>query len=406
MPMNKPKLWTLNYVLVMISNFAAAFSHNCFTTVLALYINDIGGSNRIAGMVAGGLTLVMIITRPIFGHLIDRIGRRPIAVLGAILFALNTIAYNFAYTMTILIVIRVLHGLSQGMFTVSTSTLVADIIPEERLTEGLGFFGVSSNLSGVLGPIVGLSLYQGFGAQVLFLFMSVFASIGAVAAILIRLPAVARAERLHEQRSWSERMRSVPRFVVGLIEFSVILPGLIAMFDWFGYSSVQNFLTTCGTARGIPSVSLYFTVSSCAMIATRLLAGRISRLFNSATVIFFSLGLMAASFVVVAFANTLSVLIVAGLLYGLGSGLAEPILQTLVFQLCPLSRRGAANATYGLIRDIGGGLGSTVWGSVTMSAGYTVTYLLSAACVGVSVLIHTFFLRPKMKRMKSMAEQE
>ena len=254
--------------------------------------------------------------------------------------------------------------------------------------------------------MIGLAIYEAFGAHVLFAFMSVFASLGAVAAMAVHIEPVERAPRVRVYHTARERLRTVPVYFAGLIELTALLPGLISLFMSIGYSSVQNFLTTCGLSRGIGSVSVYFTVCSCAMIATRLVAGRLTDRFGFTRMIFAGIVMMTASLVFIAFAGTLTQLIAAALLYGFGAGIAQPILQALVFQLCPLKRRGAANATYGLLTDIGSGSGSAIWGGVTMQAGYTATYMFSAACIAAGGVFHMLVLRPKLQRFRRPLAQE
>ena len=379
----------------MLSNFSAAFSHSAFATIIALYVNDIGGNNRIAGMMAGGMTLVMMLTRPLVGNLLDRVGRRPIIILGGFLFAFNTVAYLFAASLGVLIVIRMIHGFSQAFYTVSTTTIVADVVPEERMVDGLGYYGISSSISGALGPMTGLTIYQTFGSTVLFAMMSVFALLGAFAAMMIRTQYKPRLR--NDPQAISASRRGFPASLLGLIELTTFAPGLIHMCIAFSYSSVGTFLTTCGQARGIASISLYFTVCSCAMIATRLIAGRLTQKFGFSRVIFAGLAMMITSMLCIAFAHALPPVILAGALYGLGNGLVTPILQVLVFRLCAPDRKGAANATYGLFNDVGSGLGGTAWGYATLGIGYTGTYLAAACCLSTTVLIHQFSLRRKIR---------
>jgi len=388
--MNQQRLWTKDYIMVMISNFSAAFSYSAFVTILALYVNEIGGNNSLAGLMAGGMTITMMLTRPIFGRMLDIIGRKSMVYAGGILFALNTIAYNFAFSLPVLTVIRIVHGISQGLYIVSTSTLVADIVPEERMVEGIGVFGVSGSIAGALGPMIGLSIYEAFGAQVLFVFMSVFSSLGAVAAMLIKIKPLERNERSKEDSG-------IKGFFGGLIEPSALAPGCIMLFTLLGYSAAQNFLSTCGLERGIGSVSLYFTISSAAMIVVRFITGKLIFRFGNFKLILLGLGLCSASFAVIAFAQSLGILVFAGILYGTGNGLLYPILQTLVFQLCPGDKRGSANATYGLMQDVGTGLGSALWGAVSFMGGYTVTYLSAAVCVALGAIFHTSVFRKTLK---------
>ena len=396
--MQSQKLWTKDYIMVMISNFSAAISYTSFVTILVLYVNQLGGDNRIAGLLAGGMTIVMMLSRPIFGRLLDLIGRRPMVYAGGILFALNTVAYHFATTLPVLSAVRIIHGFSQALYIVSTSTLVADIIPEERMVEGIGFFSVSSCISSALGPMIGLIIYETFGPQVLFLFMSVFSSIGAVTAMLIKIKPLERQPAVSNQRRGERRVKT---FLSGLIEPSALAPGCIMLFTLLGYSAAQNFLSTCGFERGIKTVSLFFTMNSIAMIVVRLVAGKLLSRFGNFRLILFCLSLCSISFVFIAFAQSLEVLVFAGILYGAGNGLLQPILQALVFQLCTIERRGSANATFGLMQDMGNGLGSALWGAVSLAFGYTNTYLLAALCVCFGIGFHAASFRKKLNQFTS-----
>ena len=388
--MSNAKLWTKNYIFVMLSNFSAAFSHSAFATIIALYVSDIGGNNRIAGLMAGGMTLAMMCTRPLVGNLLDRVGRRPIIILGGFLFAFNTMAYLFAASLAVLVVIRIIHGFSQVFYTVSTTTIVSDVVPEERMVDGLGYYGISSSIAGALGPMIGLGVYQQFGSTVLFAMMTVFAMLGAFAAMAIRT-------QYRPRLRGGEQTSSAPRGLAGLIELSTFAPGLIHLAVAFSYSSVGTFLTTCGQARGIASISLYFTVCSCAMIATRLFAGKLTLRFGFSRPIFAGLCMMVSSVLLIAFAQSLAPVVLAGALYGLGNGLVTPILQVLVFRLCAPDRKGAANATYGLFNDVGSGIGGSVWGFATLGIGYTATYLCAAGCLSTTFLTHQFYLKRKMR---------
>lgn len=70
--MTKEKLWTKNYILVLVIVMLAAFTHNAFTTIFPLYVLDIGGSNSDTGFMMALLTLAGVVTRLFAGQLIDR----------------------------------------------------------------------------------------------------------------------------------------------------------------------------------------------------------------------------------------------------------------------------------------------------------------------------------------------
>ncbi len=389
MSIEKQRLWTMDYILVMISNFTAAFSYAAFNTILSRYVNDIGSTNAVAGAMAASMTIVMMISRPLFGNLIDRTGRRPVIRISGVLFALNTAVYMLPLPVNGLFAVRVLHGVSQSMYCVSTQTMVADVVPEERLVDGIGYFGVSSSLATALGPMIGLWVYEQFGASALFTMMTAFAALGAATALGIR--ANFKPERLPERRGLGGQLK-------GLVEVTALLPGLVVFCGMLCYGSASNFLSTCAVARGIPNISLFFTFASGAMILMRFSTGRITRAFGIFKPVAGGICLVAGSFVLLAFANSLPLMLIAGAIYGFGMGLVQPLLNVVIYRFCGPARRGAASATFGLLSDMGQGLGAAIWGVTTTSVGYTPTFLIAACCAMGGFGIHMTALRKKMNK--------
>ena len=79
--MKKEKLWTKDYILILLCVLFASFTTNVFMIIVPTYVLDIGGSDAITGFMMTGLTILGIITRIFFGPLIDRWGRKKTLML-------------------------------------------------------------------------------------------------------------------------------------------------------------------------------------------------------------------------------------------------------------------------------------------------------------------------------------
>ncbi|WP_041137937.1 MFS transporter [Beduini massiliensis] len=389
--MNQIKLWTKDYLCVLFTTFFAAVTHNIFISIFPLYVVEIGGNNALAGAMITGLVIASTITRLICGSLLDRYGRRKMLIIGGFLFALNTIAYNFVSTIPGLFMLRIFNGISQGIYFGAASTMVADIVPEDRLVDGIGYFGIAGSLAAAFAPMIGLEIFQNLGASNLFLFVSFFATIGALFTLWIKsdfIPVVGKKEN-HDGFK-------VPKLSM-LIEFSVLVPAVISFFITFGNSSVANFLAACGIERGITSISLFFMVNSISMIVIRLFTGRLTHRYGLSRLIFTGAILVGIGFVMIAFAYDTFMIIVAGILCGIGMGITTPLLNAMIFKIADPQRKGVANSTFALFGDIGNGIGATVWGTLSQYSGYTITYLVSAVCIVFAIVIHLMKLIPKIK---------
>lgn len=381
--MPSARLWSKDYVFLLLAVFFASFTHNVFLIVLPVYVLDIGGSNTVTGLMMTGLTVAGICIRIVMAPLVDRIGRKKILVLGSATFALNTIAFCFVRDIPGLFCLQVINGIAQGIYFPVPPTLVGDIVPRERLVDGMGFFGIAASLSASLAPTVGLSLYEAFGPLVLFTVSSIFAVISAGFTTLVREHyKVPETEKKMAEAPPQDAFRPRGFRPLAVLELAVIVPALINFLVCFGNSSVINYLAPCGLARGIAGISTFFFVNNMTIILTRMLTGRLERRFGKIRLIAVGCLLNAAGIILIAFSHHTVPVLLAALLFGSGLSLTTQLQQVRIVEMVPENRRGVANATLMLFGDLGTGSGSMVWGSVTEGLGYTAAYLLSA-CSGI-----------------------
>lgn len=344
--MNETRLWTKDYIFLLLAVFFAAFTHNIFIVVFPVYMLHIGGSNALTGLMMSGLTISGIITRLIVGSLIDRLGRKKILILGSTLFSINTIAYCFISNISGLFVLRVLNGITQGIFFPVPPTIVADIAPRKRLVDGMSYFGISAALASSLAPIIGLRIFQNYGSNLLFIMASVFTVISVAFTLFIK----------DKYRFTSKEKLNLNKFqlpkISTIIEISVLIPSTISFFIYFGNSSITNFLATCGIARGITNVSIFFLINNMVMIITRLFTGRLVREFGKMKLILGGCGLIFISTVLIAFSFNIYTIIIASIIFGIGVSISTQLLQVIILELVNEERRGVANSTFMLLGDI------------------------------------------------------
>ena len=361
----------------LIASFAG-FSHQVFNIVFPVYILDIGGTNAMTGSMMAGLTIATIVTRALFGSLIDEWGRKKPLLLGSILFTVNTFAYYLVKDLTGLFILRICNGISQGIFFPVPPTVVSDNVSGEDLSDALGIFGICSSLPVAFAPTLGLWVYKRYGADTLFMLTTVTALFAVGLAMCITDRYVPQKARF----TLKEKMD-----IKQIVEVSAILPSVIYMFMYFGYSSITNFVTPYGMEKGIADISLFFTVNTLTAILARLLAGRAAKVLGIVSTIYLGIGASAVSAVMIAFMDSFILMLLASVLLGIGITFVVQLTQVHVLDHADEHRKGVANATWMLLGDLGTGAGSMIWGYVSTSFGYLTTYLLSAAAMGISYLI-------------------
>ena len=113
------------------------------TLVIPLYIENLcGGTSLEAGMVLLPGTVTALVMNPVSGMLTDRIGIRPVAVIGGVFLATGAVLMSFLDAETPLAVVM----LCQGIRAVGTSSLIAPLtswsladLPRPIVTDGSSF---------------------------------------------------------------------------------------------------------------------------------------------------------------------------------------------------------------------------------------------------------------------------
>ena len=332
-------------------------------------------------------------------------------VAGAALLFAGTIAPAVGGGAPLLLVGRILQGIGFSAATTAAATAASDILPESRLGEGLGYYGLGQAFALSLGPAAALSLVGTDPAENLFAGMAAVAALAVVFALLsgyetnpTRLPKTSAyrvrfedgrvvcgesaANPLDEavpsegigesvRRRWREIFE--PKALPGTLTLLVISPA-------FGFGLF--FMGLYGTTLNIPNPGFFYTVSAASMVAVRFAA----KIFMDRVA---SIKVMAAAVVcgVAAFALALlasessALFFLAGIPYGACQGVVIPLNQAVTVRNTPPERWGSANAQYLLANDIGIGIASLVWGALSDSIGFRATILCVMVCAALSLVV-------------------
>ncbi|HXT22081.1 MAG TPA: MFS transporter, partial [Thermoanaerobaculia bacterium] len=124
--------------------FLAAFQ--LFPTIPFRLI-DLGASRAGAGLFLTVYTWASALSAPFMGAVADRFGRRRMLLLSALAFSVFSVLYGVVTWLPLLLAIACVHGLFWSGMLSATGALVTDVIPPERRTEGIGYYGISATAS-------------------------------------------------------------------------------------------------------------------------------------------------------------------------------------------------------------------------------------------------------------------
>src|SRR5690625_3885663 len=154
----RDKIWTRDFILICLANFFIFLGFQMTLPTIPLFVEYLGGNDRLIGIVVGIFTFSALLIRPWAGHALETKGRRFIYLLGLAIFVISVGSYMFVASLFFLFAMRIIQGAGWGLSTTAGGTVATDLIPPKRRGEGMGYFGLSGNMALAFGPALGLSL--------------------------------------------------------------------------------------------------------------------------------------------------------------------------------------------------------------------------------------------------------
>ncbi|MBI6545400.1 MAG: MFS transporter, partial [Cyanobacteria bacterium NC_groundwater_1444_Ag_S-0.65um_54_12] len=176
-------------MLLAIALFLAMAGFGIIIPALPYYTAQLQGETATVGFTVGLLmasySLVQFICAPLWGHLSDRLGRRPVFLFGLLGFTGSFLLMGLAQSLPWLFAARILGGLLAAALLPAALAMVSDLTSAADRARGMGIAGAAMGLGFVFGPAIGGLLARGndfrppfFAAAVtalLTLFLSSFA---------------------------------------------------------------------------------------------------------------------------------------------------------------------------------------------------------------------------------------
>jgi MFS family permease len=142
--------------------------YGAFLGFFPIYARDIGYNDAAIGLIMGSQLATTMVGKPAGGWLSDRMGRKPMILLGILLCAIIIPLIVRSQAFSALIILSCLFGLGVAIVTPSTTALVADLAKTGRMGSAMGVFGTIWDTGEAAGPILAgmliasLSYFDGF----------------------------------------------------------------------------------------------------------------------------------------------------------------------------------------------------------------------------------------------------
>ncbi len=381
------KLYTPAFAALFLANLALVSSFAAFF-LFPLFILERGGSDRDIGIIMGIFALASALCRPWVAEMIDRIGRKRSYSIGCAIMTLLPLLHLLLQGplenyYAALLFLRILHGIGLAICFTAIFTFIIDLIPVQRLNEGIGIFGTSGLIGLAIGPLLTEPIMLRYGFSAFFLTTSALAAI----AFFFHLPVPDQHRLLRTSATPS------PSFFALLKTRKMLISSGIALLFGVGLAATGNFIAPFAQSRNLSYISIYFLAYASAAVLTRVFLGRLADRVGERQIIPWGLWIAAGGLILVPLVQTNALLLMVGFLFGIGHGLLFPALNALAIRDEPYATRGKVTGIFTGGIDSGAFIGAILLGIIGDLAGYTSLFVCAALLLSGGYLLLRF-LRP------------
>ncbi|MBS0386153.1 MAG: MFS transporter [Proteobacteria bacterium] len=343
---------------------------------LALHL----GANATATTIAMGCySLGQFIASPWWGRLSDRVGRKPILIVGLVGNCISYLILSQAQSVEMLAAARLFGGLMAGNVGAAFAA-AADLADDKTRARNMGLLGAAVGLGFIAGPALGAVLIGGAPdsqsfSQVCLISAGLAALAALVAFALFResLPREARrpagAPRVRRTTLLLTRP-ALQRFIAVMLVMITAQALMESTFGLWADAALQWGPRQVGYALAGLGVG--------AVLLQGGAAGRVSRGLGERTMLIVGLGLLVAGFGGMAAAHSESVLIVSLAVLVTGIGLATPALNALIAEQAAAEERGAVMGLSQSASALGRVIGPMGAGAIFDAFGHGAPFAIAA----------------------------
>ncbi|SDI35379.1 Multidrug resistance protein [Alteribacillus persepolensis] len=357
--------------------------------VLPFYAEELGASPAELGLLMAVYSIMQFLFAPMWGRISDRIGRKPVMMLGILGLAFSFFFMAFSTALWMLFAARIIGGFLSAANMPTVMAYAADITSEEDRGKGMGIIGAAVGLGFVFGPAIGgvfseSSLAAPFyvaGISSLITFLLVL--------FVLRETLDKQAEKEQPVKRSLKKSAQSPVFVLYFLQFfvSVSLAGLEATFAYFAAEQA-----------GLGPVELgyiFMIMGFAGALVQGGLVGRLTKAFGEGAVIQIGIIISAAGFGFILFIDNFTTAAIFLSIFGIGNGVIRPSVSALITKTAANgygSATGFLSSFDSLGRIIGPPLGGWLF-SIMIGLPYIAGILLSAFA-----LVLYFMYKAQMKK--------
>ena len=372
-------------IIIFLTVFIDLLGFGIIIPLLPFYAESYGANAFTVGMLSTVYSLMQFVFAPIWGRWSDRIGRRPIILIGLLGSCISYLSLALATSLVLIFVARVVGGIA-GANIPTAQAYIADITTPENRARGMGMVGAAFGLGFIFGPAIGGVLtHLGPSAP---MWVSSALCFGNFVAAWLLLP---------ESRPTSEARKALGR--MDMFRKSLATPNLLLLLALYFiiYASFSSFEATFALFSErrfgftAANIGYLFAFVGCVLALVQgVFVGRVVRVVGERRLIPLALAVIALGLAMVPLSHSIPLLLVALAALAAGMGFNSPAMSAMVSRLANSDDQGGmlglAQSLASLGRIVGPAWGGFLFDRFGPSTPYLSAATIMAMAFGVALV--------------------
>jgi len=370
--------------VIFVTVFIDLLGFGIIIPLLPFYAESFGANAFTVGLLSTSYSLMQFVFSPVWGRLSDRIGRRPIILLGLAGSCASYLVLALAGSLALVFLARIVGGIA-GANIPTAQAYIADVTTPENRAKGMGMVGAAFGLGFIFGPAIG-GILSHLGPSAPMWAASALCGANLVAAAILlpesrtayaRRPAIGRIEVL--RHAFADR-----RLILLLALYFIVTAAFSSFEATFALFAERRFGFTMAT------IGYVFAFIGCTLAVVQgVLVGKVVARVGEPRLIPAAIAVIALGIGLVPFAWTVPTMLVAVGTLAVGMGFNGPALSSMVSRLTNADDQGGmlglASSLASLGRVVGPAWGGYLFDAFGVTSPYMAASVVMFLAVGVAV---------------------
>lgn len=344
-------------------------------TLLPQRIVDLDGNGRSVGYIASAFAFSYMLLQVPIGRLSDKIGYKPLLIVGYLLCFLTGLVFYFAASSSVIFFARLMQGAGEAPVWALAPALLSLKFP---LTKGrvIGIYNAAFHFGLTLGPILGIVLAKELHSNEIFLVYSFACLAGAIVIYLLVEPHAKAEEQTIGLLDYQNILKLLKQQQTLICFMGITLYGA-------GYgilhTTIPAFLLQ-ERAFSVVDIGVYFSLIYVAISLSQVITGPLSDRFGRNS--FMILGLLIAAVgIIITPVSGFPLILLVLTIVSLGVGIFHLASMVFLNESVPDSLKGTISGTYYLFWGVGMFFGPPI-----------MTRIVASVSFQASMVVYSFFI--------------